>query len=61
MHEPWWVYGLIAFGCALLYLLAKVVEHRIKDDGMMFMMTWTVGLIGFCAAIKSADMLKIFG
>jgi hypothetical protein len=62
MEQPWWVYGLIALGCALLFLLVKVVENKVmKDDDDLGFLSLVIGIIGFFAAFQAADALKIFG
>ncbi len=62
MPQSWWVYGLIALGCALLFLLVKVVENKFmgEDDDLGFM-SFILGLIGFLAAIQAANALRLFG
>lgn len=54
MEQPWWVYGLVALACALLYLLVKVVERKFMDeeDGLDFM-SFVIGIIGVLAAYKA--------
>jgi len=62
MEQPWWVYGLIALGCALLFLLVKVVENKfMKSDDDLGLLSLVIGVIGFLAAFQAANGLKLFG
>jgi len=61
MEQPWWVYGSIAVGCAVLFLLTKVVEHKfMKEDDELGFLSLVLGFIGFFAAYQAADALKLF-
>ncbi len=62
MQEAWWLYGLIALGCVLLFLLVKVVEHKVMKEGdSLDMLSFAVGFLGFLFALKALDTLKFFG
>jgi len=63
MEQPWWVYGSIALGCALLFLLVKVVENKFMEeyDDLGFL-SFVIGFIGFSAALaalQAADELNL--
>lgn len=61
MEQPWWVYGSIALGCALLFLLVKVVENKyMKEDDDLGFLSLIIGFIGFFAAYQAAEALKLF-
>lgn len=60
-EQAWWVYVLIAFGCALLFLFSKVVEKKYmeKEEDSMWLVYTVLGVVGFLSALKAAEILKI--
>lgn len=61
MEQSWWVYGSIALGCALLFLLAKVIESKfMKEDEGLALFQLIIALIGLIATYKAAMILSFF-
>lgn len=59
-QQPWWVYGLIAAGCAILYIVVKVMEGHVKDPFGLEIMGWIVGVIGVIMVLCAMNGLGIF-
>jgi hypothetical protein len=55
------VYGALALGCAVFYLLAKVVENKFMKEGDdLGFFTFILGFVGFFALFQAADALNLF-